>query len=357
MRYLLLDVDGLDPSEGDLDGVSLLQHACRNGHTAIADLLWSMPNNLSGVDVATEMKVCMHMVANHKQQEQIWATEAKESHQAKLELQKEVEELKAVKTKEEQQMRKQIGELMAGMSDLRSSTEDTVRLRKDEQQKISDEKMRNEKVIRGLNLMTKSAVDSLQWETTEKERLQSVIIGLNAQHSAAVGELEEDLRKGEKAWRLISGKEKKAREQLEEELAAARTSAMISAAALDLADAELGALEIAVRGEREKRQASALRLEREEAQRESEREKQEIRKEMRAELERERAVLVFERETMRRDGEVSSISAFKIYHRPLFFAFYIPYFLLYVPSQFGVVKNIDIYTGTTTACAGRICSV
>jgi ankyrin repeat protein len=139
LRYLLLDVDGLDPSEGDLDGIFILQHACRNGHTAIADLLWSMPNDLSGVDVATEMKACMHMVANHKQQGQMWANEAKESHQSELELQKEVEELKAAKAKEEQQMRKQMGELVARMSALKISIKDTVRLRKDEQQKIFDE--------------------------------------------------------------------------------------------------------------------------------------------------------------------------------------------------------------------------
>jgi hypothetical protein len=93
---------------------------------------------------------------------------------------------------------------------------------------------------------------------------------------------------------------------------------MVSAAALGLADAELGALDIAVRGEREKRQASALRLEREEAQREIEREKQDIRQEMWAELERERAVLELERESMRRDGEIFPHSAFHIPRRPKF---------------------------------------
>jgi hypothetical protein len=111
---------------------------------------------------------------------------------------------------------------------------------------------------------------------------------------------------------------------LELELAAARAPAAVLAAALGLADAKFDALENVVRSEREKRRCSALRSEREEAQREIEREKQDIRQEMRAELERERAVLELQRESMRRDGEVSPLSAF---HIPCRFHFLLSIFL------------------------------
>jgi ankyrin repeat protein len=58
----------LDPNEIDNDDfrVSLIQHACRNGHIAIADLLWNEGADFRGVHFAPEVQECMHAIAKQK---------------------------------------------------------------------------------------------------------------------------------------------------------------------------------------------------------------------------------------------------------------------------------------------------
>jgi hypothetical protein len=198
----LIDKGGCDPNEVDgegcFSGLSLLQLGCRHGQESVVNVLLEKGADVRSIDVLSEMKACMWVVAEQHKMVRTSMGQTRESHQAKLASKAEVTQLKEMK-KEEALEADELDDALLQMSlkltaSRNEQQSERERLEKELQEaskllKISEsEQLDSLDDIAGLQAQCASAVQEANREREERRELESAsqkeIANSKAMHAA-----------------------------------------------------------------------------------------------------------------------------------------------------------------------------